>query len=56
MLKNQKKVKLILKKQTIALFPLQGWGDIIVPTTVPTGTGPTSNFATCNYRQKLQVG
>jgi hypothetical protein len=54
--KNQKKVKLILKKQTIALFPSQNWGEVMIPTTVPTGTGPTSNFATCNYRQKLQLG
>jgi hypothetical protein len=56
MQKNQKKVKLILKKQTIALLSLLEWDDILVPTTIPTGTGPTSNFATCNYRQKMQLG
>jgi hypothetical protein len=55
MQKKQKKGKLSLQKSTIAILTLPEWNDTMVPpTTVATGTGPTSNFATCNHRQKLQ--
>jgi hypothetical protein len=54
---NSKKGTLSLKKETIAVLSLpKGKQRKEMPTDVPTGTGPTSGWPTCNHRQKLQQG